>query len=375
VRAATLITGTGSLSEPRLPDIDGLADFGGRLFHSARWEHDAELAGKRVAVIGTGASAIQIVPELAGTATHLDVYQRTAPWVLPRADRRYTRVERLLLRHVPAFGRLYRAGVYWGRESYVPAFTLAPWLVRPAERIARRHLQRAIGDPDLRRRLTPDHALGCKRALLSNDYYPALALDHVDLVTDRIVRVTRDAIVTVDAQGVESARPVDVIVVATGFHATDRPVADLIRGRDDRLLAEEWREHGMAAYQGTTVHGFPNLFMLVGPNTVLGHSSMVFVIEAQVDYLVGAIRAMRESGWASVEPTRSAQDHDNASLQRRMRRTVWSTGCASWYLDRHGRNTTLWPRSTVTLRARLARFDADAYAVTSPGRLRETMTG
>jgi cation diffusion facilitator CzcD-associated flavoprotein CzcO len=328
-----------------------------------------------VAVIGTGASAIQIVPEVVGTAAHLDVYQRTAPYVLPRADRRYTRAERLLLRHLPAFGRLYRTGVCWGRESYVPAFTLAPWLVRPAERIARRHLERVIADPDLRRRLTPDHSLGCKRALLSNDYYPALARDHVHLVTDRIVRVTRDAIMTADGQGMGTARPVDVIVVATGFHAADPPVAGLIRGRDDRLLADEWREHGMAAYHGTTVHGFPNLFMLVGPNTVLGHSSMVFVIEAQVAYLVDAIRAMREAGWASVEPTQSAQDRYNASLQRRMRRTVWSTGCASWYLDEHGRNTTLWPRSTVALRARLASLDADAYAVTTPGRLRETMTG
>jgi len=376
VRATTLITGTGSLSEPRVPDIDGLTDFGGRLFHSARWDHDAELAGKRVAVIGTGASAIQIVPELARPASHVDVHQRTAPYVIPRRDRSYTRVERLLLRHVPAIGRLYRSGVYWGRESYVPAFTLAPWLTRPAETAARMHRERAIADPDLRRRLTPDYALGCKRVLISNDYYPTLAQDHVDLVTDRIVRVTRDAVVTVDADGTETARPVDVIVVATGFHATDPPVADLVRGRDGRLLADQWREHGMAAYKGTTVHGFPNLFMVVGPNTVLGHSSMVFVIESQVAYLTDAIRSMRAAGWTSVEPTRAAQEAYNASLQRRMRRTVWSTGgCASWYLDEHGRNTTLWPRATFTMRARLAEFDPEAYAVTIPRRLHETMPG
>ncbi len=364
VRARTLITGTGGLSEPRLPDIEGLADFRGDLFHSARWDHTTALQGKRVAVIGTGASAIQIVPEVAKSAGHVDVHQRTAPYVIPRSDRRYTRLERLLFRHVPALARAYRAGIYWGRETCVPAFTWQPRLVAPAELLARAHLARSIDDPDLRERLTPSYRLGCKRVLISNDYYPALARDHVDLVTDRIVRATPTGLVTADADGHETERPVDVIVVATGFHTQDLPIADRVRGRDGRLLADEWRAHGMSAYRGTTVHGFPNLFTIVGANTTLGHSSMVFVIESQVAYVVDALRTLRERDLAAVEPSRAAQESFNAALQRRMRRTVWSTGgCASWYLDAHGRNTALWPRTTVTLRRQLARFDVEAYDV------------
>ena len=216
VRARTLITGSGSLSEPRLPDIEGLADFGGDLFHSARWDHTATLRGKRVAVIGTGASAVQIVPEVAKVAGHVDVHQRTAPYVIPRSDRAYTRFERLLFRHVPAVARAYRTGIYWGRESYVPAFTWQPRLVAPADRLARAHLARSIEDPGLRKRLTPSYRLGCKRVLISNDYYPALARDGVDLVTDRIVRATATGLVTADADGHETERPSDVVVVATG---------------------------------------------------------------------------------------------------------------------------------------------------------------
>lgn len=360
VTATTLITGSGGLSEPRLPDIDGIEDFAGEVFHSARWDHDVDLAGKRVAVIGTGASSIQIVPEIAEVVGHLDVYQRTAPWVIPRNDRRYTRLERLLFRHVPAVQRAYRTATYWARESYVPAFTWRPRLATPARRAALLNIARGIPDPDLRARVTPDYAIGCKRILLSNTYYPALARDHVDLVTDPIATVTADAVVTTD--GVE--RPVDVLVVATGFHTTEQPIAERIRGRDGRSLAQAWADGGMAAYKGTTVHGFPNLFQLVGANTALGHSSMVFVIESQIAYVLDAIATMRVNRYAAVEPRRDAQDAWNRDLQRRMRRTVWSTGgCASWYLDAHGRNTTLWPRATFTFRSLLSRFDVDAYDV------------
>jgi cyclohexanone monooxygenase len=360
VVANTLITGTGGLSEPRLPDIEGLGSFQGALFHSARWDHGVDLAGRRVAVIGTGASAIQIVPELQRIVGHLDVYQRSAPWVIPRNDRRYTRLERVALRHLPALGRLYRTGIYWAHEGYVPAFTWQPRLGAPAERAATANLRRGIKDPELREKVTPHFMLGCKRVLRSNTYYPALAADNVDLVTDPITRVTGSAVVTAD--GVE--HPVDAIVVATGFYTTELPIAERIVGREGRTLAEEWAAGGMSAYKGTTVHGFPNLFMLSGPNTGQGHTSVVFVIESQVAYLRDAVRTMREQGYASVEPRADAQRRWNASLQRRMRLTVWSRGgCSSWYLDSHGRNTTLWPRSTVTLRRRLASFDVDAYDV------------
>ena len=360
VTATTLISGSGGLSEPKLPEIDGIEDFQGELFHSARWDHDVDLTGKRVAVIGTGASSIQLVPEVAKVAGHVDVYQRTAPWVIPRNDRRYTRLERLLFRHAPAVQKVYRTATYWARESYVPAFTWQPRIATPAKRAALLNIARGIPDPALRAKVTPDYAIGCKRILISNSYYPALAQDHVDLVTDRIAKVTGDAVVTAD--GVE--RPVDVIVVATGFHTTEQPIAARIHGRGGRSLSQVWADTGMASYKGTTTHGFPNLFQLVGANTGLGHSSMVFMIESQIAYVLDALASMEVNRYATVEPRRDAQDAWNADLQRRMRRTVWSTGgCASWYLDDHGRNTTLWPRTTYTFRSRLSRFDVDAYDV------------
>lgn len=360
VSARTLISGSGGLCEPRLPDIEGIEGFQGRLFHSARWDHDVDLAGRRVAVIGTGASAIQIVPEVARVAAHLDVYQRTAPYVIPRHDRRYTRLERFCFRRVPMVQRAYRTAIYWGRELYVPGFTRSPRLAAPARRLALANIARGIEDPGLRQRVRPDYAIGCKRILLSNDYYPTLAADHVELVTDPIAKVTGDAVVTAD--GVE--RPVDVLVVATGFHTTEQPIAERVIGREGRSLAQVWAGTGMASYKGTTTRGFPNLFQLVGANTGLGHSSMVFMIESQLAYVVDAVRVLRAGGYAAVEPRQQAQDAWNADLQRRLARSVWNTGgCASWYLDAHGRNTTLWPRATFTFRRLLARFDLEAYDV------------
>jgi cation diffusion facilitator CzcD-associated flavoprotein CzcO len=376
VVATNLITGTGSLSEPRLPVIPGIETFSGPLFHSARWEHDVDLTGKRVAVIGTGASAIQIVPEVQQVAAHLDVYQRTPPWVVPRNDRRYPRLERLALRHLPVLARLYRTGIYWAHEGYVPAFTWQPRLGAPAERAATMNLRKAIKDPELRAKVTPRFRLGCKRVLRSNTYYPALAAPNVDLVTDPISGITPAGVVTADRAGGHDQRPVDVIVVATGFWTTELPIAERIVGRGGRSLAEEWAEGGMAAYKGTTVHGYPNLFMLTGPNTGQGHTSVVFVIEAQVAYLREAVRSMREHRYAAVEPRAVAQRAWNADVQRRMRRTVWSRGgCSSWYLDSHGRNTVLWPKATFTLRCALARFDAEAYdvQVTQPAPDREAV--
>lgn len=361
--ATTLISGAGGLSAPRLPDIDGIEGFLGEVFHSARWNHDVDLAGKRVAVIGTGASAVQIVPEIQPQVDHMDVYQRTAPYVLPRNERSFTRAEKFLFKHVPAVMRAYRAGIYCSRETYVPAFTVSAKIAAPAKAAALRNLRKGIADGELRAKVTPSYEIGCKRILISNTYYPALAADNVDVVTDRIAKVTGNAIVT--AAGVE--RTIDVLIVATGFHTTDLPIADIIRGRGGRTLAEVWAEQGMSAYKGTTVNGFPNFFMMVGPNTGLGHSSMVFVIESQIAYLRDAIRTMRTHRYATIEPKAAAVQRWNDDLQRRMKRTVWSTGgCSSWYLDEHGRNTTLWPRTTFTLRRLLSRFDVAAYQVEAP---------
>lgn len=361
ITATTLISAAGGLSEPRLPDIEGIDAFDGEIFHSARWEHGVDLAGKRVAVIGTGASAIQIVPELQKIVGHLDVYQRTAPWVIPRNEHRYSGLEKFAFRHVPLVQKLSRTAIYWGRETYVPAFTRLPKLAFPAKQLALLNIRRGISDPELRAKVTPDYEIGCKRILISNAYYPALAADNVDLVTDRIARVTPQGIVTADG----TERPIDVLVVATGFHTTEQPIAEHVRGRGGQTLAKAWADHGQVAYKGTTVHGFPNFFQVVGPNTGLGHSSMVFIIESQLAYITDAIRTMRREGIATVEPKAERQERWNADLQRRMQHTVWNTGgCASWYLDDQGRNTTLWPRSTFTFRRLLSRFDQPAYDVT-----------
>jgi cyclohexanone monooxygenase len=358
----TLVVGAGGLSAPKLPDIEGVETFQGEVFHSAQWDHDVDLSGKRVAVIGTGASAIQIVPELqqtlAATGGHLDVYQRTAPWVIPRNDRPYSRLERTALKRVPGLQKLYRTGLYWAHEAYVPAFTIEPRIAAPARKVALKNIEKGIKDPELRTKVTPHFAFGCKRVLRSNTYYPALDADNTELVTDPIAKVTGNAIVTAD--GVE--REIDVLVVATGFYTTELPITEHLTGRRGRTLAERWRETGMAAYKGTTVPEFPNLFLLVGPNTGQGHTSMIFIIESQVAYLRDALRRMRSEGLTSVEPTPEATDRWNRSLQKRMRHTVWTTGgCQSWYLDAHGRNTTLWPRSTADFRRRLASYDDEAY--------------
>ncbi len=362
VSADVVITASGGLSEPRLPEIEGIESFEGELFHSARWNHDYDLTGKRVAVIGTGASAIQIVPEIAKQVEHLDLYQRTPPWVMPRRDRDYTKIERFGFRHLPGFQKAYRTGIYWGRECFVPGFTVNPRLAAPAKKLALKNIEGGISDPELRKAVTPDFAIGCKRILISNDYYPALDSEHVDLVTDGIAKITPSGIVTKDG----TVREVDAIVVATGFFTTEQPIAAHIKGRDGRTLADAWSEHGMTAYKGTTIAGFPNLFQIVGPNTGLGHSSMVFIIESQIAYIRSALQKMGEREIATVEPRPDAQKAWNIDVQRRMQRTVWNTGgCASWYLDAHGRNTVLWPRTTFKFRSLLSEFDTEQYVVTS----------
>ena len=359
--ADIVVSAAGGLSEPKLPEIKGIEEFGGEIFHSARWNHDYELEGKRVAVIGTGASSIQIVPEIVEQVAHLDVYQRTAPWVMPRNDRAYTRVEKLAFRYLPGVQRAYRTGIYWGRECFVPAFTWRPKLATPAKLQALKNIKDGISDPELRARVTPDFQIGCKRILISNTYYPALDRDDVELVTDGIAEVTPTGIVTKDG----THREVDALVVATGFYTTDQPIAHHIKGRDGRTLADAWAESGMNAYKGTTISGFPNLFQIVGPNTGLGHSSMVFIIESQIAYILSALQTMGERQIRAVEPRPEVMRSWNDDLHRRMQRTVWNTGgCASWYLDEHGRNTILWPRTTFTFRKLLSEFDPAAYVLT-----------
>ena len=358
--STTLINATGGLSAPKLPDIEGIETFTGHLFHTARWDHDVDLNGKRVAVIGTGASAIQVVPAIQPVVGHLDVYQRSAPWVLPRGDHPFTDAQKRRFRRFPAFARALRARLYYSHEALVPGITRWQRLNAPVERLGRLNLAKGVADPVLRRKLTPHFGVFCKRILISDDYYPAMSAANVDVVTNPIAGVTPSGVVTAD--GV--ARPVDVIIVATGFHATDPPVRHLVRGRDGRTLAEAWAASGMTTYKGTTAHGFPNLFSVLGANTGQGHTSVIVYIEALTGYVRDAIRTMRRGGYAAVEPHAAAQERWNDDIQRRMRRTVWVRGgCTSWYLDEHGRNPTLWPGSTFAFKRAVKQFDPDAYDV------------
>ncbi|GAA4254663.1 NAD(P)/FAD-dependent oxidoreductase [Dactylosporangium darangshiense] len=355
--ADVLIAAAGPLNEPAMPKLPGMETFQGEAFHSSRWDHDVELAGKRVAVIGTGASAVQIVPAIQPVVERLTVFQRTAAWVMPRNERALRKWEHWAYRRIPGAQRLMRTVVYWSIEATVLGF-LRPRVMRLAQRMALANLRRGVRDPRLRAKLTPDYAMGCKRVLRSDDYYPALARDNVDVVTDGIAEVRAGGVVTRD--GVE--HPADVIVFGTGFRVTDLPIAERIRGRDGRSLAERW-QGSPQAYRGTTVSGFPNLFLLLGPNTGLGHNSVVLMIESQINYVLGALERMRLDGVRAVEPTAEAQARFVAGVDRRMAKTVWATGCHSWYIDATGRNSTLWPGSTWRFRQRMKRFDLAAYEV------------
>ncbi len=355
------VPAVGALCEPNLPDIKGIENFQGEIFHSARWNHDARLEGKRVALIGTGASAIQVGPAIAGDVDHLDVYQRTAPWVMPRHDRAYSKAESLVYKHVPFAQRAAREAIYWGREVYVLGFAFQPRMLQVAQRMAERNIAKGIKDPDVRAAVTPNWQIGCKRILISNTWYPMLAQDNVDLVTDGIAEIRENAIVSADG----TVREVDAIVVATGFHVTDSPTYQRIIGKDGRTLADVWDEQGQRAYKGAAVAGFPNMLFVVGPNTGLGHSSMVYMIESHINYLASALRTMDDQGLATFEVQPEAQEKFNANLQRHMGRTIWKTGgCASWYLDKHGNNTTLWPSFTFAFRHLTRRFDIQAYDTT-----------
>ncbi len=359
VRAKVLVAAAGPLADPKLPDVPGLDEFQGEAWHSARWNHSYDLKGKRVAVVGTGASSIQLVPSIQPDVAELHVFQRTPPWIFPHTTRPVTRVERMAYRRVPALQRAVRGGVYVGRETFVVGFVKEPRVMKVAEKLAMRHRDKAISDPELRRKVTPDYTIGCKRILPSNRWYPALAQDNVSLHTGGVERFTARGVVGGD-DGVETE--VDAIVFGTGFQVTEMPAADFIRGRDGRTLNEAWGG-SPRAYLGTAIPGFPNLFFLLGPNTGLGHSSMVYMIESQIAYVLGALDVLRRNGASTLEVRPEVERAFNDALSRQLDGTVWNTGCASWYLDDTGRNSTLWPDWTWRFRRRTARFDPADYVV------------
>ena len=359
--ASVLVLASGALSEPATPVLPGLDLFKGRVFHSSRWDHEYDLSGRRVAVVGTGASAIQFVPEIQPLVARLDVYQRTPPWILPRRDRALGPAKRNFYRRFPAAQRAVRGAIYLFRELFLLGFRHL-WLARKIESVARRHLERSVSDPSLRAKLTPDYRVGCKRILISNDYMPAITRPNVEIITEGISEVREHSLV--DRSGVE--RPADAIIFGTGFQVTTPPLARRVRGRDDRTLSELWAG-SPHAFAGTTVAGFPNLFILMGPNTGLGHNSVVYMIEAQIEHTLAALSLMRRRGADSIEPREDAQSAYVAEVQKRMEGTVWiAGGCASWYLDSTGRNSALWPDFSWRFRRRVARLKPDEYVLGFP---------
>ena len=353
------ISAVGGLTEPHVPELPGLERFEGASFHSARWDHEQDLRGRRVAVIGTGASAAQFVPRIQPEVERLVLFQRTPPWVLPRRDRGSTPLERLLLRRVPLMQRAVRGGIFVAFESATPAFLGNGRFLDMMETLGRRHLRQQVPDRELRAKLKPRYRIGCKRIILADDWYPALTQPNVDVVTDGITEVRERSIVAADG----SEHEVDTIIFGTGFQIWDQPNLARIRGRDGRTLTEVWNGFPQA-YLGTAIAGFPNLFMIVGPNTGQGNNSLLNMVEAQIEYVLGAIRTMDRRRAATVEVREEVQNAFNADLQTRHDGTVWSAGgCRSWYLTPDGHNPTIWPGWTLEYRWKTRRFRERDYVL------------
>ncbi|MEU6750316.1 NAD(P)/FAD-dependent oxidoreductase [Spirillospora sp. NPDC046719] len=349
--ARVLVSACGQLNRPALPPIEGRESFAGASFHSSRWDHGTDLRGKRVAVVGTGASAIQIVPEIATEAAELRLFQRSAPYVIEKPDRPYRAWEKAVLRTVPGAYALSRARIYAMFESRALGFVKYPKLMGLMEKGFRKHLEEQVPDPALRDRLVPGYRMGCKRILLSDTYYPALNRPNVRLVTEPIERVTPSGVATAGEH-----HDVDVIVYATGFRSTDFLSPMKIVGRDGRELNEAWRD-GAQAHLGITVSGFPNLFLLYGPYTNLGHNSIIYMLESQFRYVLGCVEALRRHGldWIDVKP--DVQDAFTREMRERMRTTVWEAGCRSWYMTEDGRVVNNWPGFTFAYRNATRRPD------------------
>jgi cation diffusion facilitator CzcD-associated flavoprotein CzcO len=351
LRADVLVSACGQLNRPAFPDLPGLGSFQGTVFHSARWNHDHDLTGERVAVIGTGASAIQFVPHVAAQAARLHVFQRTAPYVIPKPDVAYG--PDALTRRFPLLHDLDRLRTYLILESRALGFVSFPKVLKLMEGSFRHTLKKAVPERDLRRKLIPDHPLGCKRVLISDDYYPALRRPTVDLVTDPLQEVRQNAVVTADG----TVRTVDTIILGTGFTSTDFLAPMRITGRDGRDLNEAWKA-GAEAYLGMTVHGFPDFYLLYGPNTNLGHNSIVYMLESQFRYVLACVRTGR-----SLEVRADVQDRFNQAIQQKMRHTIWTSGCTSWYQTADGKHVTNWPGYTIAYRRATRRPDPRDFSI------------
>lgn len=359
--ADVLITACGQLSTPSAPPIPGLASFAGPAFHTAEWRHDVDLDGKRVAVVGTGCSAIQVVPAIAPVAERVDVYQRSPGWTLPKMDFAYKARTQRLFRRFPALQRLDRAAIFAFQELGAAGMTRHRWILPPMRAIARRQIDRAIEDPELRRKVTPADEFGCKRIMLTDEWYPTLARPDVEVVADRIATVTPAGIRTED--GVE--RPADVLVLATGFKSHGFVAPMEIAGAGGRTLAEAWAG-APRAYLGTSVPGFPNMFLLYGPNTNGGTGSVVYTIEAAMGHVLAALDALTSANARRIEVRPEAEQAFDRSLRAALAGTVWHTGCTNWYVDEHGHDPNQWPWTWTAYRRRTARIAPGTYALSAP---------
>ncbi len=346
ILAQSIVAACGQLNRPATPKMNGIENFTGKVFHSARWEHDYDLTGKNVAVIGTGASAIQFVPQIVPKVKNLKLFQRSGAWVLAKPDREFHALEHKLFANVPLLGKAYRSAIYWQNESRALGFTRLHKIMDVLGLEARLLAFRHIRDADKRKKIIPDYKIGCKRILISNDWYPAINQDHLDLITDNISRVEADAIITADGK----RHAVDTIIYGTGFQATDFLAPMRITGRNGLDLNQAWRD-GAQAYKGMCVTGFPNLFMMYGPNTNLAHSSIVFMLEAQANYAKLCIKALQKSKLQYMDVKAERLEAYSVSMQTQLKNSVWDSGCTSWYKHESGKNTANWPGFTFSYRA------------------------
>jgi cation diffusion facilitator CzcD-associated flavoprotein CzcO len=355
-----LLTACGQLSVPKTPAIPGLERFEGPAFHTARWRHDLELAGKRVAVVGTGCSAIQVVPAIQPIVGHIDVYQRSPGWTIPRMDFAYGERAKRLFERFPALQRLDRTGNFLFHDVGAAAMTHHRWLLAPFRALARHNINRAIKDPELRHKVTPTDEVGCKRVMLTDDWYPALTKPNVELITDRVAEITATGVRV--ENGPE--RQADVLVLATGF-STHGFVAPMeIVGAQGRTLSQEW-DDVPRAYLGLSVPDFPNMFLIYGPNTNGGTGSVIFTIESGVRHVISALRELDRSRARKIEVRRPVAEAFDRELKSALSTTVWHTGCTNWYVDENGNDPNQWPWMWSTYRRKTARIDPGAYEVTT----------
>ncbi|MEO6472370.1 MAG: NAD(P)/FAD-dependent oxidoreductase, partial [Aeromicrobium sp.] len=362
--AQILVGALGPFSEPSVPQLPGLEKFNGTVFHSTTWDHEHNLAGEKIAVIGTGASAVQFIPKIQQIAKELTVFQRTPTWILPHPDRPLGKRTKCLFRRFPVTQRLARRGFNLTQESLVPGFVYEPRLARILGVIGRAHLRHQVKDRTLRKKLTPTFAFGCKRPTFSSTYYPALAQPNVNVVSEGIHEVTERGIVTQD--GVEHA--FDTIIFGTGFRMSDHPGYELLAGRDGRTLSQTW-DGDLRAYLGTTISNFPNFFVILGPNSVI-YTSQVVTIESQVGYIMAALKAMDDRGLASIEVTAEAQDEFIARVDKRLKGSVWNSGgCSSYYVNEKGRNVAFWPGFAFTFVRKMKAIDLADYVTRTEGQV------